>query len=147
MTNNTFPPCRTTDLGSYISALVNEPWARDGRHCWRLVCEIQRDLFGRTLPPVLDAAPPGGAGRKIKAALFSEHAERAQWRETADPSDGAIALMRRTAAPAGFYIHAGVYLAIAPGGVLHTDNPHGVVFDSALELKVRGWEPTFFVPL
>lgn len=133
------------DHGSYVSDLINEPWTRDARHCWRLVCEVQRDLFGRALPDVLHTAPIGGAGRRVKADLFGGHPERALWRETA-PINGAVALMRRSAAQEQFFIHAGVFLDLDRGGVLHTDHPHGVVFDNLIQLKFRSWVPTFFIP-
>jgi hypothetical protein len=135
------------DTAAYISALINQPWARDGRHCWRLVIEVQRDLFGVEVPPIVDAAPGGGGeGRQEKARLFAQSEERKRWTETIIPVDGAVALMRRSAQPPRTFIHAGVYLALEGGGVLHTDNPHGVVFDTMPELNARGWVPTFFLP-
>lgn len=54
--------------------------------------------------------------------------------------------MRRSAAPEGFFIHGGVFLHLDGGGVLHTAEPHGVVFDSPAELAARHWLPTYFVP-
>jgi hypothetical protein len=99
--------------GAYVSALINQPWARDGRHCWRLVVEVQRDLFGRTLPAVLESAPAGSRRPDAKAALFAEHEERARWIETTPiPAHGAIVLMHRRGMPADAFIHAGVYLAL-----------------------------------
>jgi len=135
------------DSAPYVSALINQPWARDGRHCWRLVAEVQRDLFGRELPPILDAGCGGGEGRRYRRGLFTDHAERGRWSQIAAPVHGAVALMHRRAAPAGDYEHAGVWLDFDGGGVLHTDAPHGVVFDSPRDLGARGWVPSWFVPL
>jgi hypothetical protein len=44
--------------------------------------------------------------------------------------------------------HAGVYLNLDGGGVLHMDDQHGVVFDSLFELpRIRTWAyPLLFVP-
>ena len=134
--------------GAYVSALINEPWARDGRHCWRLVVDVQRDLFGRELPAVLDVAPAtAGEARRVNPKLFAEHAERARWREVDDPQHGAIVLMHRAGAPRDALIHAGVYLALDGGGILHCDAPQGVAFDRVQELiEVRRWAPRYFIP-
>lgn len=131
-------------IGAYISALINQPWARDGRHCWRLVREVQRDLFGRKLPVVLDMAPLGAAGARLKARLFRDHPERQRWREIHEPEHGAIAILR---GQTGYEQHAGVYLDFDCGGVLHTDTPFGVVFDDLFTLRdLRHLTPSFLVP-
>lgn len=135
------------DASEYLANIINKPWTQEGRHCWRLVTEVQRDLFGRDLPSVLVVAPVGGGdARRVKAELFGGHPERDNWLRVDHPEHGCLVLMRRSAAPENFYIHAGVWLAFDAGGVLHTDNPHGVVFDSLLELSMRGWVPTFMIP-
>ncbi|CAL8981538.1 hypothetical protein RHODGE_RHODGE_02837 [Rhodoplanes serenus] len=135
-------------IAAYVSGLINQPWARDGRHCWRLVCDVQRDLFGRVLPAVVDVAPPPGAeGRQARARLFAEHDERRRWRPAATPVHGAVALMRRAAAPRDMLIHAGVWLDLDGGGCLHSADPHGVVLDTLPQLAARGWVPTWFVPI
>ncbi|EJW12728.1 hypothetical protein A33M_1698 [Rhodovulum sp. PH10] len=131
---------------AYVDRLINAPWTRDGRHCWRLVADVQRDLFGRALPPVLDAGCGGGEGRRYRRGLFAQHAERGRWHEVGRPVHGAVALMRRRAAVEGDYEHAGVWLELDGGGVLHTDAPHGVVLDSLRDLGARGWVPSWFVP-
>lgn len=137
---------RADDAGAYVSALINEPWMRDGRHCWRLVIDVQRELFGRELPAVLDVAPIGAEGRRLKPRLFGEHQERARWRETEQRVHGAVVLMHRASAKPDALVHAGVWLMVDGGGVLHCDHPQGVVFDSSLELAQRRWVPRFFVP-
>lgn len=134
-------------VSAYLSALINQPWARSGRHCWRLVREVQRDLFGRDLPLVMTEAPPGIGGIRLKTKLFATHPERAAWQESREPVSGAIALMSRRAGQPDNTEHAGVYLALDGGGVLHTDDPHGVVFDDLFTLRdLRGWSPIFFIP-
>lgn len=135
------------DAAAYVSGLINQPWTRDGRHCWWLVREVQRDLFGRDLPPVLYAGCGGGEGRRYRRELFAGHAERARWREIIRPAHGAIALMRRRVATKNDYEHAGVWLDLDGGGVLHTDAPHGVVLDTLPQLVLRGWVPTWFIPI
>jgi hypothetical protein len=140
MTKTITRPCKAT--ANYLGGLINQPWAQDGRHCWRLVFEIERDLFGRILPTIVDVVPP----RSERALIFATHAERRHW-VTSLPRDGAIVLMRREAAQPNNYSHAGVFLELEEGGVvIHTDEPHGVVLDTLPELKLRGWVPEFFVP-
>lgn len=135
------------DDGAYVSRLINQLWVRDGLHCWRLVVDVQRDLFGRVLPAVIDIAPVGLEGRRLKPKLFAEHAERVRWRDVAAPVHGAIVLMHQASAPAEAIIHAGVYLAIDGGGVLHCDDPQGVAFDTLRELTIRRWSPaTYLIP-
>lgn len=146
MTNNSIQPCSKADAALYVSGLINQPWAKDGRHCWRLVIEVQRDLFGRELPSVMDVAPTGSEGRRLKPKLFAEHDEVGRWREVILPEHGAIALMHLVSLPPHALIHAGVYLALDGGGVVHCDHPQGVVFDSLTELRVRRWTPRWFVP-
>ncbi len=135
------------DIGAYVTALINQPWARDGRHCWRLVIEVQRDLFGRELPVVMDVAPVGIEGRRLKPRLFAEHDERARWREIETPVHSAVVLMRCAHASPDAIIHAGVCLALPAIGILHCDHPQGVTFDTLLELTgLRGWSPRYFLP-
>lgn len=145
MTPKISQPCKITDVGAYVSRLINQPWARDGRHCWQMVREVQRDLFGRELPVVVEVAPVGSEGLHAKHKLFSTHAELANWREVATPTHGAVAIMSRGVLT--MFTHAGVYLEIDGGGILHTAAPHGGVFDSLLELHARRWKPIYFVPL
>jgi hypothetical protein len=145
MTPNITPPCRTIDVGAYVTRLINQPWARDGRHCWQLVREVQRDLFGRELPVIVDVAPVGTDGLREKHRLFSTHAELANWREVSTPTHGAVAIMSRGVST--MFTHAGVFLDVDGGGVLHTSAPHGCVFDSLLDLSARRWKPIYFVPL
>ncbi|MFC4172630.1 glycoside hydrolase [Microvirga sp. GCM10011540] len=132
------------DLGAYLNGLIGRPWERRGVHCWALVQQVQRDLFGREVPLGPLAVPARGKRRE----LFSINAEAVGWREVAAPVHGAVARMSRVGGNPADLEHAGVYLALDGGRVLHTDHPHGVVLDSLLELqKVRGWLPRWFVPL
>jgi hypothetical protein len=124
--------------------MVGKPWEAEGLHCWRLTQVAVRLLFGVVVPEVL-VAP---SGRRTKADLFNTAPERAFWTETKNPGEWAVALMARRGAPPDLIEHAGVYLDVDGGGVLHTDHPHGVVFDSLFILpRVRTWaHPIFLIP-
>lgn len=76
---------------------------------------------------------------------FHGHEERRRWRATSLPVGGAIVLMHRPGTGARA-IHAGTYLALDGGGVLHVDDPHGVVFDTPLDLGLRNWACEYYVP-
>lgn len=146
MTMDTIPQSNNLDRVAYIDALINAPWQRDGMHCWALVAQVQRDLFGRALPPVIEIAPVGIAGAIASARLFRDHPERLQWRE-AECSDGAVVLMASRAGNRRDYRHAGVAVQAGPQvRILHSDDPHGAVLDSLIELQARGWHPTFLLP-
>lgn len=132
------------DQASYVSALIGKPWQADGLHCWALVCQTVNDLFGVRLPGVLEAPE----GRRTKAGMFASHPARAGWVEAQPPLPWAVALMHRRGGAPDVIEHAGVYLPIDGGGILHVDDPHGVVFDSMFELpRFRCWaSPVLMVP-
>lgn len=121
-----------------IEQLLGQPYERTGRHCWWLACLVQREVYGRALP-LGPETMPSPAGR---ARLFHGHPARAGWIEHPAPADGTLVLMGR--AP-GLHIHCGVYLADR-GGVIHTDLGHGVVIETLVELRTRGWHPSFYRP-
>lgn len=145
MMKRTIPPSKTTDPAKYVDDLINRPVAA-AFSCWRLVIEVQRGLFGRELPSLLDVVRRGAAGPVENARQFAGHPERARWQESDYPVNGAVVLMRQSGANLGAFEHAGVYVDLDGGGVLHSDQPHGVVFDTLPMLAVRGWEPVFLIP-
>jgi hypothetical protein len=132
------------DPSAYVADLIGRPWDARGLHCWALVERTVRDLWGVELPAVLEAP-----GRRAKAALFAGHPARAGWREARPPLPWAVALMHRRGGPPELIEHAGVYLPLDGGVVLHVDHPHGVVVDSLFALpRVRVWAaPVLMVPL
>lgn len=130
------------DAAAYVSSRLGRPYSTD-EHCWWLVREVQRELFGRGLP-VVEIAEHLGALQLARA--FRDHPERKNWRETGAPVHGAVVLMHRPGSTARA-IHSGTYLALEGGGVLHTDAEHGVTFDSLFELtRVRNWRLEYHVP-
>jgi hypothetical protein len=127
---------------AYVQRLVGMPWHRRGMHCWQLVRMVQHDLFDREVPLGPDACPR----REQRRELFAAEAEQYGWGEVPEPVHGAIARMHRIGGNPRDLEHAGVYLDVNTGMVFHTDQPHGVVLDTLLELRVRGWVPRWFVP-
>lgn len=127
------------DAAAYVSERQGRPYS-ETEHCWRLVEHTQRDLFGEELPSV-DLA---GMDLRALAKAFHGHPERQRWVQVARPTHGAIVLMHRPGAFARA-IHAGVYLDLDGGGVFHTDEHHGVCFDTLLEIALRNWRAEFYV--
>ena len=133
----------STDL-AYIQRLVGQPWQRGGLHCWALVVRVQRDLFGRDLPLMRSVLPKDEEERR---ALLSQDAGEHGWRETKWPEHGCVVRMYRPHEGPANLRHAGVWLDLCGGMVLHTDDPHGVVLDDMPTLRARGWMPRYFIPL
>jgi hypothetical protein len=131
-------------IDGFVASLVGLPWQRDGLHCWALVTKVQRDLFDRSLPVGLTVAPESklSLARLFVAGIETETG----WQEVPVPAHGAVALMHRHGAAATALIHCGCWLAIDGGGVLHTDDPHGVVFDDLAALRARNWCARWFIP-
>ena len=77
-------------------------------------------------------------------AAFAAHEEHARWREVDAPVDGAVVLLAKRNRDA----HAGTYVALDEGLIMHCDRPHGVVAERPLELQARCWgRLRYFVPL
>lgn len=128
----------------FVGLMIGRPYEPAGLHCWELVRTAQKLLFDRDLPPVL-VAPER---RRELVGLMSLRHSYSGWGEIPDAQHGAVVFMTRHGHDlAQAACHAGVWLALDGGGVLHTDDPHGVVFDSLPELAARNWgELGFFVP-
>lgn len=134
----------TAAAADFVGTVIGRAYEPAGLHCWELVRTAQALLFGRALPPVL-VAPER---RRELIGLMGLRHNYPGWREVAEPQHGAVVFMTRNGHNlAQAACHAGTWLALDGGGVLHTDDPHGVVFDSLAELAARNWgDLGFFVP-
>jgi cell wall-associated NlpC family hydrolase len=102
--------------------------------CWGLVVYVQKHLFGRDLPTINSPAMDEAS----LATLFSNTDARWQWRprpQGQPPKHGDLVEMARGPLPH----HAGVWLEIDRGKVLHCAAGHGVTFQSLLDLKASHW--------
>jgi hypothetical protein len=133
------------DAAAYVSQRQGQPYSGE-RHCWTLVRETQRDLFTRDVPEILISGPLNALELVRAFNRRHDHPERRNWQETTLPRDGAIVLMSK---PGGGSraIHAGTYLDLDLGGVFHTDEDHGVTFDSLFDLALRNWRCEFYTPI
>lgn len=129
---------------AFVNRMIGRSYEQAGLHCWALTRMCQAEVFGRDLPAVLVA--PGSKRELIR--LMGQRHEFAGWREVVRPEHGAIVfLTRRGHGPSRAACHAGTWLAIDGGALLHTDDPHGVAFETLTELTARNWaDPSFYVP-
>lgn len=128
----------------YLAAVMGRAYEPAGLHCWELVRSCERIVFDRELPPVLVA--PERMAELV--GLMQMRKSYPGWREVEAPAHGAVVFMTRNGHEASrAACHAGVWLDLDGGGVLHTDAPHGVVFESLPELKARNWgDLSFYLP-
>lgn len=129
---------------SFIGDVIGKVYEPAGLHCWELVRQCQRAVFNRELPPVL-VAPER---RRELVEMMSLRDSYPGWREVGGPAHGAVVFMTRHGHEVSkAACHAGVWLELDGGGVLHTDAPHGVVFESVPELTARNWaDLSFYLP-
>ena len=129
---------------AFVESVIGRAYEPDGLHCWELVRQCQAVVFGRHLPPVL-VAPE--RVRELVEMMELRHSYPG-YREIDGAQHGAIVFMtRRGNGPSRAACHAGVYLDLDGGGVLHTDAPHGVVFETLIEIQARNWaDLSFFLP-
>ena len=124
--------------------MIGKPYEANGLHCWELTRLCQRDVFGRDLPAVMTAP----SDKRALVKMMMERDAYHDWGEAEGPAHGAVVfLARRGFGASRAACHAGTWLALDGGGVLHTDDPHGVVFESLTQIAARNWaEPSFYVP-
>ncbi len=127
-------------LVDYLNAINGQPWSEE-RHCLVLAAEIQARFFGRALPlPALPASP----GER-HTAIHTDPVRQA-WAQVERPTHGALVLMSPRERMR-IDCHIGVCLEIPEPVVAHTDKPQGVCIDDLSTLRVRGWHPTFWMPV
>jgi len=148
MTKTDTPLSKRPEFLREINSLINQPWAPEHQHCWSITKRVVT-LLGYDLPPIIDVAPMGRKqAREIRIGLFRDHPERANWCFLeGSPDLWAVALMHHVNRPPTEIEHAGVFLNLDGGRILHSDVAHGVVFDTLIELTaIRRWQPIYLVP-
>ena len=134
-----------TSRAAIINGLVGTPYRQGGQgpdavDCYAATRILQRELFGRDMPPF---RMPAEAGRTAIAAAIAVSPERGRWREVAAPVDGAIVTMARNLQ--GY--HMGTWLAEDGGIIVHAIEECGVVADTLQTLAAVGWRRfRFHVP-
>lgn len=132
------------DATSFVNGMIGRPYEAQGLHCWALTRQCQREVFGRELPVIL--AAPDSLLAKVR--LMRRRHDYEGWTVADGPRHGAVVFLTRNGhgAEKGA-CHAGTWLDLEGGGLLHVDDPQGVAFDPLTVLKVRNWaDLSFHVP-
>lgn len=134
-----------------LCGFLGKPWVAnakgpDAYDCWHLAVAVSGALFGRVLPEVVVPAQPTWAWM---IGAIEHHPERARWALVREDrmglitaGDGAVVLMARRDRPA----HIGVWLG-PERVVVHADPNYGVVCDSPVDLRAKGWVKLRFYEL
>jgi hypothetical protein len=128
---------------AFVSEMIGAPYDLRTANCWHLVRDAQMRVWGRETPEFRTRDAVSKAARTRAAA---RPLAWAGWVEAAAPEDGAVVFLSREGAAPD--IHAGVFFTLPwERGVLHSDAPHGGVFDDEARLAARGWTiRRYFVP-
>lgn len=117
----------------FFRRVIGMPWANgangpEAYDCWGLVRAYYREVHGRELPVVaVDAT------RAVAVAhAFAGHEAVGDWEATEQPQQGGAVLMGQARRPH----HVGLWIG---GGVLHSVEGSGVIFNNAFTLKSAGW--------
>ena len=103
----------------------------DSFDCWGFVRFVLKHEYGHNIPQV--NINPDNL-RDVLHAFRTDLAFQA-FDEVAIPQDGDVVLMRQAKNP----VHAGLWLDIDGGGVLHCVRGAGVVFQNIHSLNACGW--------
>ncbi len=120
----------------FLELVIGQDYDPTGLHCWELVRQCQQTVFKRDLPLVL-VAPER---RRELLDMMELRKLNPHYVEVPEPVHGAVVFMTKNGHDVSrAACHAGVWLDLDGGGILHTDDPHGVVFETMLQIKLRNW--------
>lgn len=116
----------------------------DAFDCWGLVVWCKAQHYGQTLPQYPGVDPKDVAA---VAAIAANEQVKTDWVKLDIPEDGCVVAMGRNR----YLNHAGIYLDVDGGRVLHAYDGGNVVADSLSRLKMFGmrriefyqWLPTY----
>ena len=120
----------------FANKYIGKPWIAgkqgpDSFDCWGFVRYVLLHEYGYNVPPV--NINPDNL-RDVLHAFRSDLAFQA-FIEVKEPCDGDVVLMRQAKNP----VHAGLWLDIDGGGILHCVRGNGVVFQNISSLNMCGW--------
>lgn len=120
----------------FANKYIGCPWVAgaqgpDSFDCWGFVRYVLKHEYGNNVPQVNVNAE---CLRDVLHAFRTDLAFQA-FEEVFQPCDGDVVLMRQAKNP----VHAGLWLEIDGGGVLHCVRNSGVVFQNIRSLNASGW--------
>ncbi len=120
----------------FATSYIGLPWVAGGQgpdefDCWGLVRFIEEHHYGLDIPAV-NISPDN-----LRAVIteFTSNPIFKDFSEVKTPKDGDIVLMRQAKYP----VHAGIWLDVDGGGVLHCVREGGVIFQNQISLNLAGW--------
>lgn len=105
----------------------------DAFNCWSFFRHVQRERFGRDLPPLPQVATVTGFMRS-----FRDRTAGYGWRKLGKGekrAEGDTVLMGHNTRPH----HIGIWVAVAPPSVLHCVEGMGSVLHTPFDLRIAGW--------
>ena len=120
----------------FANKYIGLPWVAgrqgpDSFDCWGFVRWVLAHEYGHIVPPV--NINPDNLRDVLRA--FKEDLAFQAFKEVEKPQDGDVVLMRQSKNP----VHAGLWLDVDGGGVLHCVRDSGVVFQIVHSLNLNGW--------
>lgn len=110
---------------------IGDEWVPGEHDCWAFFARVQRERFGRDVPPIeIDPDDVLAVARAIR-----DDDERQHWRHVDVPQEGDAVLLAHARYPS----HIGVWVNVDGGGVLHCVRGAGVVFSRPQMLARDGW--------
>lgn len=120
----------------FANKYIGRPWVAGAQgpnsfDCWGLVRYVLKHEYGHDVPQV-NVNPE--CLRDVLQA-FRRNLAFTAFVEVPYPRDGDVVLMRQAKNP----VHAGIWLDVDGGGVLHCCRNSGVVFQNVPSLNATGW--------
>lgn len=120
----------------FANKYIGRPWVAgaqgpDSFDCWGFVRYVLKHEYDHDVPQVNVNAE---CLRDVLLAFRTDLAFQA-FKEVEKPQDGDVVLMRQSKNP----VHAGLWLDVDGGGVLHCVRDSGVVFQNVCSLNTCGW--------
>ena len=120
----------------FANKYIGRPWVAgaqgpDSFDCWGFVRYVLKYEYGHDVPQVNVNAE---CLRDVLHAFRTDLAFQA-FKAVEKPQDGDVVLMRQSKNP----VHAGLWLDVDGGGVLHCVRDSGVVFQNVRSLNMCGW--------
>lgn len=135
----------TISIVEFCDLVIGLPYDPVKLNCWHIVARCQKQVFDRDLPPVI--IRPDNMRELV--GMMELRKTYQGWQEVPEPQHGAVVFMTKNGHDvSNAACHVGVWLDFEGGGVLHTDDPQGVAFESLTVLKNRNWgDFAFHVPV
>lgn len=123
-------------MNHFANKYIGLPWVAgaqgpDSFDCWGFARYVLKAEYGHDVPQV--TTNPDNL-RDVLHAFKHDLAFQAFY-EVPEPQDGDVVLMRQAKNP----VHAGIWLDVDGGGVLHCVRGNGVVFQDVPSLNLCGW--------